>query len=609
MMSVKLKDKNLQLRKMLEAERKEKKVFSDALAEMKKGFGVKVKELSILSRIGDSISSSLDEETVCKSIINILISEMTAENCSVMLASDDGKTLRLKAVQGQTQPRPRYFSDDKVSTVIKVGDGIAGKAAKTGKTVLVKDTSKIRGFKKLSGGIETISSLLCIPIKGKDGLTGVINMSHPNVGEFTREDERLFNLIANQAASAFDNIKLFAKVKKMAQDLERLVMERTKELSDSEQKYKNLMKYGSDAIFIVSLETGKISNCNEKGGKLVGLLPKKLIGRHVKELFPKNRINSAKELLEMPEKRKKYLHGDAYVKSAKRKKEVPVSLSASVIKLHDGPVLYLTVRDITQRVILDQKLKNYSNKLEQDVQKRTRELKQAQDQFIQAAKLSALGELASGMAHEINNPVAIIRGYAEDLRDHLKNNKMPKRQVFNRSLDMIISSADRCYLMTDEILDFAKPKLNNFGSHTLKEIIDSSLDMVHAGLRNKRLKINLKGRPSKASIKTDKNHLKQVVINILNNAIDASAKGGKIEISVNRNKGRLLIRVTDNGDGIPREDLPRIFDPFFTTKKPGKGTGLGLSISYRIMEKLGGSISVNSKPGKTAFSIILPEKD
>ncbi len=606
-MSEKTSGVSATLRRRLAAAVRERTMFGKALAEANARFAEKVKELSLLRRIGDSISSNLDERAVCESLVNIITSEMTAENCSVMLLSDDGGHLTLRAVQGQTDETPRFFdAGDPAAPRIPIGKGVAGMVAKTGKPMLVKNAAEERHFRKIPGRLKNISSLLCTPIAGEKGtVIGVLNLSHPDIGQFSRENERLLRLIVNHAALAFNNIRLFTRIRKFNEELEHAVTERTKELRDSEGKYRALMQQSSEGIVIAGRE-GVIRECNGAAGALTGQKPAAWVGRHLEAMMPDAAPAILKHLGSAAPKRRAPVAVETVLRAPRGKRETPVSIGANLIALAAEPVIHITMRDITQRALLDEKLRNYSRNLEEEFRRRTRELKAAQNELIQAAKLAALGELASGVAHEINNPIAIIAGYTEDLKDRLLKGESPGMTTLIRTLNLITESAQRAHAITQEILDFSTPRATRFAVYNIRELLETPLAMVRQRMKNLGLSIIVKGSALNSNIRTDKSHVVQVMINLLNNAIDASRKNDTINVTANICNGLLEITVTDSGGGIPKELMGKIFDPFFTTKEPGKGTGLGLSISYRIVQKLGGHLTAASRPGKTAFTVQLP---
>lgn len=235
-------------------------------------------------------------------------------------------------------------------------------------------------------------------------------------------------------------------------------------------------------------------------------------------------------------------------------------------------------------------------------------------QLIQSQKLAAIGELSSGIAHEINNPLAIIGQEVEWMKHLMKeggcgsNTPVGGMSEFNESLIEIGRQVDRCREITHKLLDFARKKEPLIQAVDMNRLIEDMAKLVEKEARQRNVLIERNYQADLPLVRTDPPLLRQVVLNLLNNANWAIEDRGVITISTMR-AGKIAVEfmVSDTGCGIPPENLDKIFDPFFTTKPPGKGTGLGLSICHGIISKLGGSISVDSEVGKgTTFTVHLP---
>ncbi|HUF04930.1 MAG TPA: ATP-binding protein [Aridibacter sp.] len=227
-----------------------------------------------------------------------------------------------------------------------------------------------------------------------------------------------------------------------------------------------------------------------------------------------------------------------------------------------------------------------------------------------AEKLAAVGRLAAGVVHEINNPLATISACAEALESRVDEG------VFGTSSDvedlreylgLIHSEAFRCKSITNGLLDFSRVRTGNRNEVDLGEVIRSSANLVSHQKRGDNIEIVIEVEDSLPAVKADEGQIQQAIIALATNAIDAMPDGGKLTFRANADGKRLLIEVRDTGIGIKTEDVSRIFEPFFTTKEVGKGTGLGLSVCYGIITDHGGRLNVRSNPGKgTTFSIYLP---
>ncbi|MBN2418947.1 MAG: GHKL domain-containing protein [Deltaproteobacteria bacterium] len=246
-----------------------------------------------------------------------------------------------------------------------------------------------------------------------------------------------------------------------------------------------------------------------------------------------------------------------------------------------------------------------------NVEKSETEKQLMNEQIIETGKLASVGELAAGIAHEINNPVAIMveeAGWMEDLLSDGEEAFFEKNQdEFKRSLKQIRTQGHRCKEITHKLLSFARKTDSRVQETQLNDLIEEivAISAQRAKYANVELEVNLSDIPE---VKVSQTELQQVFLNIINNALDAMDKiGGLLRISSRLDKDFIIIEITDNGPGIPGPNLQKIFDPFFTTKPVGKGTGLGLSICYGIIKNLGGEIVVQSSVGAgTSFFIKIP---
>lgn len=251
---------------------------------------------------------------------------------------------------------------------------------------------------------------------------------------------------------------------------------------------------------------------------------------------------------------------------------------------------------------LYEEIKHWSKELEHKIEERTQELRAAQEQLLQSEKLASIGQLAAGVAHEINNPMGVILGFAQGI---LKT--LPGDDPLRKPLATIEKESLRCKRIVQNLLDFARrskpaPHLTN-----INELIDASCNLVEHQTSLQNVKLVKGYDPTLPPIMADPNQLQQVFINIMLNAYQAMPNGGTLHIATRVEGSELQAIFTDTGTGIPPENVQHIFDPFFTTKEVGEGTGLGLSVSYGIIKAHGGDIEVESQVGKgTTFVIKLP---
>ncbi len=235
------------------------------------------------------------------------------------------------------------------------------------------------------------------------------------------------------------------------------------------------------------------------------------------------------------------------------------------------------------------------------------------DRLLQSQKLAALGELSASIAHEINNPLAIIRQEAEIMGLVLKKEEPPKARDLGELLEsvrMIVQQVDRCAEIIRNLLDFARKREPVVQAVDLNCVVEDMTRLVEKEARNNNIVIERHYDPALPQIYSDAPELRQVVLNILCNAAQAIGKDGTITI-VTRPAGVNAVElvIQDTGCGISAENLGKIFEPFFSTKPSGQGTGLGLSISHGLIQQLGGGIRVASTEGQgTTVIITLPQQ-
>ncbi|MFH1981701.1 MAG: ATP-binding protein [Pseudomonadota bacterium] len=266
---------------------------------------------------------------------------------------------------------------------------------------------------------------------------------------------------------------------------------------------------------------------------------------------------------------------------------IPVEMTGAIIYERDEELATMGIyNDLRDRMALDQKLR------------------ETEAQVIQSEKMASLGRLAAGVAHEINNPLTGIVLYG-----NMALEKLAPQDPVRGHLDFILEDAGRCKDIVQHLLAYSRQSSARREYFHLNQLVEESLNLI----RDQKLFINVVARRELATmplpVLADRNQMRQVVINLVINAIDAMDKRGTMTL---RTYGRgedkkACLEVADTGSGIPGENLSRIFDPFFTTKAPGRGTGLGLSTAYGIVKDNGGTISVKSTgPGGTTFLITLP---
>lgn len=246
-------------------------------------------------------------------------------------------------------------------------------------------------------------------------------------------------------------------------------------------------------------------------------------------------------------------------------------------------------------------------------QKDVTQQKELQAQFYQAEKMATVGTLAAGVAHEINNPLTAINGFAEGLQRKLSRiRNVTEKEIYNdfeEYISTILQECLRCRDIVSTLLSFSRPEMSKFSPVDLNQCVNDSLFILkHHFKQQKNSVLRLSLNPELPKILGDESQLKQVIINLLTNALDAIDEDDIIMIRTGLDKtGKIMLAIEDTGCGIPEETLDKLFEPFFTTKPVGKGVGIGLSTCYSIVKKHNGTITVKSTLRKgSAFSILLP---
>jgi signal transduction histidine kinase len=241
------------------------------------------------------------------------------------------------------------------------------------------------------------------------------------------------------------------------------------------------------------------------------------------------------------------------------------------------------------------------------------ELRETQEQLVQAGKLAAVGQLAAGVAHEINNPMAGIMGYAqllaEKMRRRVQNGiaaqEVPKFLAYVESME---KQSQRCKHIVQNLLKFARASsVEDTSAIDCNQILRETLSLVAHQLETNRIELVTQLQPDLPPVMGHEGKMQQIYTNIIINAMQAMETGGTITAITTFERGRVITRIKDNGVGIPKEHFDKIFEPFFTTKGIGKGTGLGLSVTYGLVQDMGGQIAIDSTVGAgTTFTITFP---
>ena len=374
-----------------------------------------------------------------------------------------------------------------------------------------------------------------------------------------------------------------------------------KAIQQSEERFRLLVESMQDyAIFMLDPE-GRVTSWNTGAERIEGFQPEEIIGAQFARFYPaEDRAQG------FPEEALRYAatNGRSEQEGWRVRKDgarfwANTVVSALLDERKNLVGFSVVTRDLTEKKRVEEVLRESEAKLRRQAQ----ELEQ---QLIASGRLVSLGVITASMAHEFNNPLGIVMGFTQQLLSEFEPNT-PNHQA----LKIIDEETKRCQRIIQELLQYSRPKNADLCPTDVKQAIDKTMNMVANRLYKQKIETRAMIADDLPLIPADPQQLEQVLINLFLNAIDAMPKGGKLDVEAalkptRENTPSVVITVIDSGSGIDQEDLAKIFQPFFSAKK-GKGIGLGLSISERIIKNHGGTIAVESMPGKgTTFRIHLP---
>jgi len=356
------------------------------------------------------------------------------------------------------------------------------------------------------------------------------------------------------------------------------------ELAKSEKLYKSLVESAEDAIFNVDAK-GEIISINRYAAKVLGYTPQGIMGKTISDVVwgkTKDELNRLVQEVFADTRTRRATHCLMVAD-----KEYYFNFNFTPIKENDRVLSVLIIgHDITSQ-------------------------KKMEDQLYHTEKLASLGQLAAGVAHEINNPLAIILGFSDMLLERLDQDSKEYEMI-----ETIERQGNNCKKIVENLMTFARAPEKDQYDTDINRCVETVLEVVTNTLLTKKVKLEAELAEGLPRVRGDAAQLQQVFLNLINNAVMAMPQGGHLTITtgLDGDRDQVRIRFIDTGEGIKKEHLPKIYDPFFTTRKVGEGTGLGLSVSYAIVTKFGGTIACESQAkdeargqeSGTTFTISLP---
>jgi PAS domain S-box-containing protein len=368
-------------------------------------------------------------------------------------------------------------------------------------------------------------------------------------------------------------------------------------LDQSEARFHLAVEASPNAMIMVGKD-GRIVLANAHAERLFGYTREELLGESIEMLVPERfrgkHADFRASFFAYPKSRPMGAGIDLFG-LRKDGTEMSVEVGLNPIQINDVTFVLVSIIDITNRKQTEEALRESEQKLRQQAQ----ELEQ---QLIASGRLVSIGELSASMAHEFNNPLGIVLGFAQALLTD-----MDPGDPNYRPIQIISEETKRCEKMVRDLLEFGRPKSTDFIWTDVTGIIDKTLEMISTRLYKQNVEAIKTIAPQLPRINADPQQLQQVLVNLCLNAVDAMPDGGKLTVGAMQDSSeQMILSVADTGFGIDADTLPKIFQPFFTAKK-WRGMGLGLPICERIIKSHGGRIDVVSQPGQgTTFTLHLP---
>jgi len=426
-------------------------------------------------------------------------------------------------------------------------------------------TKRVFGFSPAAQkSIEQLKLNYYVPFKVKERTLGYLGLGKTREGDYlSSEDIDLLQTISGYVSIALENARLYESLELRAHDYQAL--------RDFSQ---NIIESINAGVLACNLE-GTVEAWNSALERLYGLSRTEALGRSLEAIFPPE---LRAELARFSDPHQSY---NLYKFRIRNAEDRPLILSVSVVPLigKEDEVIgrLLIFNDLTDQVNLE-------------------------NQLMQAEKLSSIGLLAAGIAHEVNTPLAVITSNAQ-----MMMRQMDPDDPRTKTLDKIIAQAFRASEIANNLLKFSRVGGSECSDLDVNRIISESLSLVDPMLKTARISVQAQLKTSLPAVYGNAGKLQQVFMNLIMNARDAMPRGGELTIATESEDSAVRVEVSDNGMGIPAEHINKIFDPFFTTKATSRGTGLGLAVTYGIIQEHSGLIQVDSVVGRgTTFRLEFP---
>ena len=572
-----------------------------------------------LARLGRGLSSTLDIDRVGELVVSGTIELLGARGAAVYRYEPSDDTLRTVVSRGPGGMAGR-------SMVIRPGEGIAGRAVSERRIVVSPDLladPEVTLSPGLRAEIERLGHRVAIgvPLMGTQGPVGSFVVRSELGREFSPAEIQALQSFADQAALAFENARLYAESQRERREATALAetarsLALSLDLDEVGERIVDavipVLNANSSSLYRIGAD-GELMAVARGGSGRAGFdrrlaWPKGtgVAARCVEDRRPTWTRDVLADHYDMPPA----LRQAVLALGSRAVLAAPLNVKSQVVGAL--VVAYAEPRDFEERDVTllqafaDQAALALENaQLYASARDNLARLRETQAQLVQAAKLGALGQLVSGVAHELNNPLSVIIGYGQ----LLLSRELPG--PLRRPIELMVSQGDGMAKIVRNLLYFARQRPPERTSVDMQEVLEQTLALRLNQLALSSIAVRREYAETLPAIAADSHQLEQVFLNLLLNAEQAILSAGRPgEIVVRTAPGpttdTVTVQIVDDGPGIAPEDLGRVFEPFYTTKEVGQGTGLGLSVSYGIVQEHGGRLTVESRPGATTFTVELP---
>lgn len=503
--------------------------------------------------IGKELAAITDIDPLLQRILQVSQEVFTYDNAIIRLLNPATNSLETAASYG--------YSEDAISRPIGLGQGVMGKAAKFGRPYLINNIAPEDDY---IPGIDAARSEMAVPLIARDKVIGVFNVESCQPEAFTAQDCDTLTILAGQAAVAIDNAHLYRDLCQVSREKEQL-----------HHLNEQILTSISIGLYTVDQHL-RITSWNRSMARMSGISSAEAGGRSLLELFPNLEEEGISERLQ----------------------EVLTSGEAQQLRIvHRGQ----SGQNRLQNRFLSPLKEDNETVGAVIVVEDITEFEQLLAQTIQSEKLAEVGRMSAGIAHEINNPLAVISYACQILQE-----TEPPLEQGRELLDRIALEVERLSHLTSELLTYSGRQEDRRAPTDLNRTIADVLTLLTYEIKKHQVHISKEFNDLPLP-EIDANKFKQIFINLILNAIQAMEPQGTIHINTRCTAESLFINIADNGPGIPDHLKEQIFEPFFTSRKDGSGTGLGLYLCRKIITAYQGNLTVADNPeGGTCFTLELP---